>query len=75
MPSRRPQGDPTVAPEDAAEATADAEPETTTKKKAGAEVCVNCGLPATYKTTSEAVNEVFFCDDHAQQAGGGIAPL
>lgn len=32
-------------------------------------VCVNCGEPATQRTTNPAANEVFYCDQHAQASG------
>lgn len=42
---------------------------------AEAQVCVNCGEPATMKTTNPATNEVFYCDRHARLSGEGTAPI
>jgi hypothetical protein len=48
---------------DDAEASVPSEPEE------GEEVCVQCGEPATFRTTNKAVNEVFYCDEHARVSG------
>lgn len=55
-----------AAPEEAPTAEAPA---------AGAVTCVNCGEPATQKSRNEAVNEVFYCDRHAQLSNEGVEPL
>ena len=49
-----------------------------TKKTAEQEpvpVCVNCGEPAAWRSVNPAVNEVYLCDRHGQDAGEGLEPL
>lgn len=77
MPSRRPQGDPTVAVDDAEKAAQSSpeEPEPSASEEGGAPVCVNDGKPATYETIDDSVNKVYYCDEHAAKAGGGVKKL
>ncbi len=42
---------------------------------APAQVCVNCGAPATQKSRSESVDVVLYCDNHARLSGEGVEPI
>lgn len=48
---------------------AEASPEETER------VCVNCGEPATQRSTNPATNEVYYCDRHSAASGEPVASL
>lgn len=41
----------------------------------GAVLCVNCGEPATSKTTNPGTSMAYYCDKHAQASGEGVERL